>query len=339
MSNEKQTTALVKNPQLTGASVALTEMPIGTEMSVQAIVARKRKIGEVMEAVMTSGEHYGLIPGCGDKPSLFKSGAEVLATTFGLAPTFKINRTDLPNGHREYEIVCTLHHIATGAVVGEGVGTCSTMESKYRWRRGERKCPDCGKATIIKGKDEYGGGWVCFAKKGGCGHKWPDGEKAIESQEAGRVENPDIADTYNTVLKIAKKRAQVDCTLTAVGASDILTQDLEDLPPPSNHNEPERKPPAKEEKKPSSRGSKAAANNGFGSATTVIPLNNDDADELVEQLSKCETAKALQECANKTKDRFEVSDGDIRERLERVYVEQMAAIKKAAAEARARKAS
>jgi hypothetical protein len=336
--NNDNQTALVKN-QLnnTGASIALTEMPIGTEMSVQAIVARKRKIGEVMEAVMTSGEHYGLIPGCGDKPSLFKSGAEVLATTFGLAPTFKINRTDLPNGHREYEIVCTLHHIATGAVVGEGVGTCSTMESKYRWRRGERKCTECHQATVLKSKD---GGWFCWKKKGGCGMQWPDGEKSIESQEAGRIENPDIADTYNTVLKIAKKRAQVDCTLTAVGASDILTQDLEDLPPPSNHNEPERKPPAKDEKtKPSSRSSKAAANNGFGSATTVIPLNNDDADELVEQLSKCETAKALQECANKTKDRFEVSDGDIRERLERVYVEQMAAIKKAAAEARARKAS
>ena len=105
------------------------------------------------------------------------------------------------------------------------------MESKYRWRRGERKCPTCGKAaTIIKGKAEYGGGWICFGKKGGCGGKWPDGDKAIEGQQTDRVENPDVADTYNTVLKMAKKRAQVDATLTVVGASDILTQDLEDLP-------------------------------------------------------------------------------------------------------------
>lgn len=200
------------------------------EMSVQTIVDRKRKIVEVMNAVMKEGEHYGKIPGCGDKPSLYKAGAEVLATTFGLAPSFVVLERDLPNGHREYRITCTLRHIATGANVGEGVGICSTMESKYRWRNAQRKCPTCGKDTIIKGKAEYGGGWLCFAKKGGCGGKWPEGSKEIEGQESGRVENPDIADTYNTVLKIAKKRAQVDCTLTSVGASDLLTQDLEDLP-------------------------------------------------------------------------------------------------------------
>jgi len=52
------------------------------------------------------------------------------------------------------------------------------------------------------------------------------------SQAAGRVENTDLADTYNTVLKMAKKRALVDATLTATAASDIFTQDLEDYTPP-----------------------------------------------------------------------------------------------------------
>ncbi len=200
------------------------------EMSVQSVVDRKRKIVEVMNSVMREGEHYGRIPGCGDKPTLFKAGAECLATTFGLAPTFVVLQTDLPNEHREYRVTCTLTHIATGKSVGEGVGTCSTKESKYRWRGGARLCPDCGKATIIKGKAEYGGGWLCFAKKGGCGAKWKNGDKAIEGQSESRMENPDPADQYNTVLKMAKKRAQVDCTLTSVGASDLLSQDLEDLP-------------------------------------------------------------------------------------------------------------
>ena len=200
------------------------------EMGLQEVIDRKRKILHVMKAVMVEGDHYGKIPGCGDKPTLFKSGAEVLATTFGLAPTFKITRTDLTNGHREYEIICTLTHIGTGKSMGEGVGTCSTHESKYRWRRGERKCPACGKSTIIRGKAEFGGGWLCFAKKGGCNSKWKDGAKEIEDQNTDRMENPDPADQYNTVLKMAKKRAQVDATLTAVGASDLLTQDLEDLP-------------------------------------------------------------------------------------------------------------
>lgn len=222
------------------------------EMTVQSIVDRKRKIVEVMSAVMTDGEHYGKIPGCGDKPTLYKAGAEVLATTFGLAPSFVVIEVNMANGHREYRITCTLRHIATGAVLGEGVGVCTTMESKYRWRQGQKECPSCGKAAIIKGKAEYGGGWLCFPKKDGCGQKWKDGAKEIEGQDSGRVENPDIADVYNTVLKIAKKRAQVDCTLTAVGASDLLAQDLEDLPPGT----PEYHDPADDdlEVKPTSRG-------------------------------------------------------------------------------------
>lgn len=37
------------------------------------------------------------------------------------------------------------------------------------------------------------------------------------------------ADTYNTAIKMAKKRAQVDAVLTCTAASDIFTQDLEDM--------------------------------------------------------------------------------------------------------------
>lgn len=198
------------------------------EMSVAAVVDRKKKIQEVLKAVMIEGEHFGKIPGCGDKPTLYKSGAEVLAVTFGLAPRFKIVRTDLPGGHREYEVTCTLVHIASGSEVGDGVGSCSTMESKYRWRGGGRTCPECGAAAIKKSKYDSGG-WYCHDKSGGCGRQWKAGDPAIEKQPSGRAENPDIADTYNTVLKMAKKRAQVDATLTAVGASDVLAQDLEDL--------------------------------------------------------------------------------------------------------------
>lgn len=204
-----------------------------SELSVQAVIDRKRKIQEVMDGVMKEGDHFGTIPGCGDKPTLYKSGAEVLAFTFGLAPRFDVQRIDLPGGHREYQVTCTMRHAASGIDLGEGVGACSSMESKYRWRKAERKCPECGKAAIIKGRAEFGGGWLCFGKKGGCGMKWGEGDKTIEDQEVGRVENPDPADTFNTVLKIAKKRAQVDATLTVTGASDLLTQDLEDLPPGS----------------------------------------------------------------------------------------------------------
>lgn len=200
-------------------------------MTPERIVKQVELIQDVMKSVMREGEHYGKIPGCGDKPSLLKPGAEKLSTTFRLAPSYDITEKSLPNGHREYRLLCTLTHIPTGVVFGQGVGSASTMESKYRYRKAERICPKCGKEAIIAGKPEYGGGFICFKKKGGCGEKFKADDPAITNQAAGRVEYEDPADYYNTILKMAKKRAHVDATLTCTAASDLFTQDVEDLPP------------------------------------------------------------------------------------------------------------
>lgn len=190
-----------------------------TQLSVAAVQGRMQRIQEVMKAVMKDGEHFGVIPGT-KKPTLYKSGAEVLSATFELAPRYKVERFDWAGGHREYVVTCKLHSTATGVYLGAGVGSCSTMESKYRWRR---SCPECGEITIRRGHKDYGGGWFCDRKAGGCGSKFRDDDKRVE-----RVENPDLADTYNTVLKMAKKRAHVDGVLTVTAASDMFTQDLED---------------------------------------------------------------------------------------------------------------
>lgn len=194
-----------------------------------AVTEQVRLIQEVMHALMHEGEHFGSIPGCGDKPVLLKPGAEKLSLTFRLAPRYTVTRHDLDGVHREYEVLCELIHIPTGRFAGQGVGSCSTLETKFRYRQAGRKCPRCNAEAIIKGKAEYGGGWICFSKKGGCGAKFTENDPVIVDQPVGRVENPDIADYYNTVLKMAKKRAHVDAILTATAASDLFTQDLEDL--------------------------------------------------------------------------------------------------------------
>ena len=109
-------------------------------------------------------------------------------------------------------------------------GSCSTREAKYAYRKAARKCPQCQAEAIIKGKEEFGGGWVCFKKKGGCGAKFPDDDVAITGQSEGRMPNDDVADQYNTVLKMANKRSLVAAVLNATAASDIFTQDIEDMP-------------------------------------------------------------------------------------------------------------
>jgi hypothetical protein len=201
---------------------------VGEALGIDQILAQVKLIQDVMHRVMVEGEHFGKVPGCGDKKTLLQPGAQKLTMTFRLAPAYEIQESVLPRGHKEYRVICTLKSIQSGNFVGQGVGCCSSMEAKYRYRGGARKCPSCGKETIIKGKADYGGGWLCFAKKGGCGAKWPDGATEIESQSIERVEHDNPADYFNTVLKMAKKRAFVDATITATAASDIFTQDIGD---------------------------------------------------------------------------------------------------------------
>lgn len=201
------------------------------QYSPEQISKQIQSIQKVMAENMKKDEHYGVIEGCGDKPTLLKPGAEKLNLLFRFAPEYKIERFELDGEHREYEFICSLIHIPTGQKVGQGVGVCSTRESKYRYINASRKCPSCGQEKIIKGKQEYGGGWLCWASKGGCGMKFADGDRSIEGQTVGKIEITDPADKYNTVKKIAKKRALVDAVLTATAASDLFAQDLEDLGP------------------------------------------------------------------------------------------------------------
>jgi hypothetical protein len=186
-------------------------------LAVRDVVNNVTFMQEIMGAVMKEGEHYGCIPGTGDKPSLLKSGAEKLAHTFQLAPRYTIERTDLPGGHREYEVVCEIMSVATGNFLGSGVGVCSTMESKYRFRSTNtgREVPreywNTRDSSILGGPQfsprKIDGKWIVFE----------------------RIEHDNPADHYNTVKKMAKKRAFVDGVLTVTAASDLFTQDLEDL--------------------------------------------------------------------------------------------------------------
>lgn len=208
-------------------------LDVSQAMRIEDIIGQVRLIQEVMRKVMVEKEHYGTIPGCGDKKTLLQPGAQKLTMTFRLAPEYNIQEVNLERGHKEYRIICTLKSIQSGSLVGQGVGVCSTMESKYRWRSGVLKCPECGKETIFKDK-KHPFGFYCWSKKGGCRRQFAPDDGAITKQDTGKIENDNPADCYNTVLKIAKKRAFVDATITATAASDIFTQDIgdEESPPP-----------------------------------------------------------------------------------------------------------
>ncbi len=195
---------------------------------------RYQTMKEFVAGVLKPKVDFGTIPGASDKPSLLKPGAEKLASFFGLRPVFvtveKINdwtgseHSGEPFFHFQYK--CQLYR--NGEVIGEGCGSCNSWESKYRYRNQNRACPKCGKDTIIKGREEYGGGWICHAKKGGCGAKFKDNDPAITNQATGKIKNPDVFDQVNTIDKMAQKRALIASVLIATNASDYFTQDIED---------------------------------------------------------------------------------------------------------------
>ncbi len=218
--------------KLTTERAASMRLVLQEEKEVRALV--REFIAEQMVIAVDYGPMPGVFVKQGEqaKNVLFKPGAEKLFDIFRCKPVYRVldKTVDPVTGLYFYEIRCRAVQRETGTVLNEGLGSASSYESRYRYRNADRVCPLCKKAAIIKGAAQYGGGWLCFKKKGGCNAKWPDGAKEIEGQEAGKIQNPDLADVANTVLKIAKKRAQVDCAIGLARVSDLFTADLEDLP-------------------------------------------------------------------------------------------------------------
>lgn len=186
--------------------------------SVAKVREQSEQIFNLMREAMRENEHYGVIPGT-KKPTLLKGGAEKLCVMFRVRPEYEVNRSDMEDGHREFEVVCTLYHIPSGSVVGQGVGSCSTMESRYRYRTIAEDTGEPIPNDAKENKKKYAAQGLGMRKIDGA-WKWC---------RIGKGENPDIADQYNTVLKMAKKRALVDGVLTMTAASDVFTQDVEDF--------------------------------------------------------------------------------------------------------------
>jgi hypothetical protein len=159
----------------------------------------------VIQNKLQSGRDYGTIPGT-NKPTLFKSGAEKINMIFGIYQDYEFikNVSDFEHGFFNYEIRCTLYR--NGRPVSQGVGSCNSREKKYRYAiKNKSQLAECGIAPENA---------ISFTDRNGY--------------TKYRVEDPDIADKANTILKMAKKRALLDATLQLASLSEIFTQDMED---------------------------------------------------------------------------------------------------------------
>lgn len=230
-----------KERQIVPRAPAAVVSVLDSAMTVEQVLKQRETIVQLMSKAMKEGEHYGKIPGCGDKPTLFQPGAQLLAFMFHLRPEYEIKEVDLPGAHKRYRVTCRLYLQGSRPPlpVAEGVGESSSMESRNRFRNKAKETKDTGDVV----PKTY---WEIFNRDKAEAHKWLAqsyegknvGTKKIDGVwkvvefygEEGKEENTNPADTFNTVLKIAKKRAFVDATITATASSDFFTQDIEDSP-------------------------------------------------------------------------------------------------------------
>ncbi|HYY55914.1 MAG TPA: hypothetical protein VE842_01215, partial [Pyrinomonadaceae bacterium] len=153
--------------RLTSATVPADRSQFMPAMSIELAVERYNAITEFVSRVLRRDVDYGMIPGT-DKLTLLKPGAEKLTTFFGLSTRFQlIERIEDWTGEDYngepffyYLYRCQLYR--GDLLVAEADGSCNSREQKYRYREAQRKCPECGQAAIIKGREEYGGGYVCL---------------------------------------------------------------------------------------------------------------------------------------------------------------------------------
>lgn len=187
---------------------ANTQVSLIESIDIQAISNIMTKINTMQALIQKTlkPEHdFGVIPGT-NKPTLLKPGAEKILMMFGLTSEYEFldKIEDFQKGFFSYSVKCIL--TKNGNKITEGVGHANTYEGRYRWRWvKEQDLPvNIDKDSLISrtnrwGKTEY------------------------------KVENDDPYTLANTVLKMAKKRAQIDATLTVGSLSEVFTQDLEDM--------------------------------------------------------------------------------------------------------------
>lgn len=159
-------------------------------------------IHSLIQNMLKKDYDYGIIPGT-TKPTLLKPGAEKICMLFGLTPQYQIiqNLENYKENFFNYSFKCIL--VKNDVVVAEGVGSCNSKEKRYRYLLVNNLSPGYN-GESEKVQDKYGN--IKY-----------------------RVENYEIFNSINTILKMAKKRAFVDAILQVASLSEMFTQDLEDL--------------------------------------------------------------------------------------------------------------
>lgn len=103
------------------------------ETTPQRMLEIRQQQLDLVERMMVVGTHYGRIPGT-PKPSLWQPGAQLLDVLHGFAPVPHLIEKveDHASGFFSYTVRVDLMHRRSGTIAGSGLGSCNSMEKRYR---------------------------------------------------------------------------------------------------------------------------------------------------------------------------------------------------------------
>jgi len=213
MSEEEKAAIVVASPP---PPVSLVDVGIDfSKKAAKAALSRYREMMTFAKTILEEGVDYGPPFEGSKKKTLLQPGMDKLIAHARLRPKFTVLPTsviDFETPFFNYEVRCELYF--GDQCVGEGIGSCNSYESKYRYR-------------WVSERDLEGPQYSHLRKEELV-------QKRVKWGVLYRVENMDVADQSNTILKMASKRAKGHAVQTAFGLSSEFTHDYgedEDAPP------------------------------------------------------------------------------------------------------------
>jgi len=197
MTEKESGVAVEVRSQQVPALIRLTDQDI-------AIIGENIKQAEKLTMSVLEREiDYGQLPGT-PAPGLFDPGASKIINGFNCYPDYRVLYRVEEDSVISYVIQSVLISRQNQMVVGTGIGSASTKETKYKYR------------------------WVTDPQNYG---QTPEQIKALKTRTKGgrdgtrleyRINNPEYGELANTIVKMAAKRADVDAAQSLPGVNSAL---------------------------------------------------------------------------------------------------------------------
>ncbi len=169
-----------------------------TEERVARIRSEIALFDALVENVLQEGIDYGVHPGT-KSHALKDPGANTIINAFNCYPKAEVLYRDVTDERISYVVDVHLISREDGLVKASGTGAASTKETKYGYR-------------WVVNPESYGYDRASLKSKiGGQGHVY-------------RIVNPEWSELENTIVKMSRKRAEVDAAMALPGVSRFLAR-------------------------------------------------------------------------------------------------------------------